>query len=98
MESLMGVIALLGGIMLGLFYVPNIIQMYKCKDAKAFSVIGWLLLVLGVTALFINALYVHITVGAAALLFTQVVNFVFSVIYFIQICYYKLKDRTEKRS
>lgn len=90
-ENLMSVISLLGGVMLGLFYIPNIIQLYKCKDANSFSVIGWLLLILGVTALTINALYIHITVGAASLLFTQVVNFVFSVIYFIQICYYKIK-------
>lgn len=91
MENLMNIISLLGGIMLALFYIPNIIQLYKCKDATSFSLVGWLLLVLGVTALFVNAFYVHATVGAASLLFTQGVNFVFSVIYFIQICYYKIK-------
>lgn len=93
MASIMSIISLLGGVMLALFYIPNIIQLYKCKDANSFSLVGWLLLVLGVTALFVNALYVHLTVGAASLLFTQSINFVFSVIYFIQICYYKIKIR-----
>lgn len=91
MEQLMSIVSLVGGIMLALFYVPNIIQLYKCKDVSAFSLVGWLMLLLGVTALFANAMYVHITVGALSLIFTQSINFIFSLVYFIQICYYKTK-------
>lgn len=86
---LLNVLPQIGTFLIGAMYIPQIVKTYKTKDVSGMAVSFWIMLVLALSVLTINATVVFITFGTFGFLITEIINLSLAVVVLIQIMMYK---------
>lgn len=83
---------ILSVVVLSIAYVPQIVSLYKTKNAEGISPSFWYILDLSLLMLFILAVDSFLKTGELGLLIAQGLNLVLALIVTIQVIVYKRKD------
>lgn len=83
---------ILSVVVLSIAYVPQIVSLYKTKNAEGISPSFWYILDLSLLMLFILAIDSFLKTGELGLLIAQGLNLVLALIVTIQVIVYKRKD------
>lgn len=94
---LLNVLPQIATVLIGIMYIPQIIHTYKTKDVKGIALSFWVLLVMALSVNTVNAITIYTTSGIFGALVTQGVNLILAVIVFLQIAYYKKKDKKSSK-
>lgn len=80
--------SVLGGLLLALAYVPQIVALYKEKSAEGISLSFWLILDSALLMLFIMAVDTYLSTGTLYMVTLQAVNLLLALIVTGQVIYY----------
>lgn len=83
---LSSILSTIGGIFLGISYIPQIITLYKVKDSKSQSISFWVILLISLSSLTTNMI---INNNPLSVLIPQFLNIIFASIVLIQVIYYR---------
>lgn len=86
---LLNVLPQIGTILIGLMYVPQIIKTHKSKDVTGMSLAFWIMLVVALSVLTLNASVIFVVHGTFGYLITEVVNLALAIVVLIQVIKYK---------
>lgn len=89
---IVNIASVLASIVLAVSYVPQIVSLYKTKNAEGISPSFWYILDLSLLMLFILAIDSFLKTGELGLLIAQGLNLVLALIVTIQVIVYKRKD------
>lgn len=78
-------------LILAISYVPQVVKLYKTKNAEGISPSFWYILDLSLLMLLILAVDSYLQTGEFSLLFAQGLNLVLALIVTGQVIYYKKK-------
>jgi MtN3 and saliva related transmembrane protein len=84
-------IQLFGGIILTSGYLPQIMKIYKTKDATAISIPFYCLLVFGICLYEIYAVHLFINQNIYAFLVTNTMSLISSIIILLMVVFYNKK-------
>lgn len=85
--NIFDIIQTIAGFVLGVFYVPNIIRLWKVKTTREISLGGWIILLIGLSGMLANATYLYITVGAWSYFVAEIINVFFCLVYVLEVIY-----------
>lgn len=89
---LVNIAGILASVVLAISYVPQVISLYKTKNAEGISPSFWYILDLSLLMLFILAVDSFLKTGELGLLIAQGLNLVLALTVTIQVIVYKRKD------
>ena len=88
---IVNIASVLASIVLAVSYVPQIVSLYKTKNAEGISPSFWYILDLSLLRLFILAVDSFLKTGELGLLIAQGLNLVLALIVTVQVIVYKRK-------
>lgn len=88
---IVNIASVLASIVLAVSYVPQIVSLYKTKNAEGISPSFWYILDLSLLMLFILAVDSFLKTGELGLLIAQGLNLVLALIVTVQVIVYKRK-------
>ena len=86
---LVNIAGILASVVLAISYVPQVISLYKTKNAEGISPSFWYILDLSLLMLFILAVDSFLKTGELGLLIAQGLNLVLALIVTVQVIVYK---------
>lgn len=86
---LFSTLQLVGGIVMFASYHPLVKLLYKTKSAENQSLGFWIILDVGMTLFWLNALYLAITLGQLSYLISQSLNLLCGIIVLVQLLIYR---------
>lgn len=88
---LLNVLPQVGTLLIGAMYIPQILKTHKTKDVSGMSMAFWIMLVIALSVLTVNATTIFVMFGTFGFLITEIVNLSLAVIVLIQVLKYKNK-------
>lgn len=88
---IVNIASVLASIVLAVSYVPQIVSLYKTKNAEGISPSFWYILDLSLLMLFILAVDSFLKTGELGLLIAQGLNLVLALVVTVQVIVYKRK-------
>lgn len=92
---LLNILPQLGTLLIGAMYIPQIMKTHKTKDVTGMSVAFWIMLVVALSVLTVNATTIFITFGTFGFLITEVVNLTLALVVLFQVLKYRKKKDEE---
>lgn len=89
LTALFSALQLIGGVVLLISYLPMIKLLHTTKSSENQSISFWIILDIGMTLFWLNALYLAITLGQLPYLISQSLNLLCGVIVLVQLLIYR---------
>lgn len=94
--NIFDILQLIGGAILAVGYIPQIIKLIRTKSAKDFSITAYSLVLFGVALMELYGAY-YFTQGESVMFFvTNTLSLVIMAIVFVLIAFYSIKDKHSK--
>lgn len=91
-EFLLNLLPTIGGIILGICYIPQIVKTVKTKDVTGMSLYFWIILSVALLILTVNALAIFIITGVWGYLVTEIFNLGLTLTMLILVGKYRKKS------
>ena len=100
--NIFDIIQTIAGFVLGVFYLPQILRLWKVKTTREISLWGWMVLLAGLSGMLANATHLYLTVGAWSYFVAEIINVFFCLVYVIEVIYIRYfiegKSKENKKS
>lgn len=96
--NIFDMIQTVAGFVLAVFYLPNIVRLWKAKTTKEISLAGWLILLLALSGMLANATHLFLTVGAWSYFVAEIINVFFALVYVLEIMYIRYFIENKKKA
>ncbi|WP_186786225.1 PQ-loop repeat-containing protein [Paenibacillus agilis] len=90
---LLDIVPMLATIFLTICYFPQIVKNYKTKDVSSMSMPFWILLIVAISLLTVNAFVIFIKFGTFGYLVTEILNLALAVTVLAQVIIYRKKKK-----
>lgn len=89
----MNAIDIIGTVAIVACYAPQIMTLYKKKRVEGIDLSFWVILNIGLIALFIKAIDIYMRTGDSSMLILQTFNLGLALVVMFQVIYYKRRNR-----
>lgn len=93
MSILLNLLPLIAGVLLGITYIPQIAKTHRTKNVEGMSVLFWIILVLALSMMTVNAVTIFFMTGAYGYLITEFFNTGLAVVVLCQVLRYRKKEK-----
>lgn len=93
---LLNVLPQIGTLLIGAMYIPQIIKIHKTKNVSSMALSFWVMLVLALAVLTVNATVIFILFGTFGFLITEIINLSLAVVVLTQILMYRKREKELK--
>lgn len=88
-QFLLNLLPTIAGVLLGVTYIPQIVKTVKTKDVEGMSLAFWIILVIALLMLAVNALAVFVQTGVWGYLVTETFNSGLAIVMLILVIKYR---------
>lgn len=77
----------LAGFIFAVFYIPQIIALWKNQTTKNLSIGGWAMLNIALLLMWINSLHLFLTLNVVSYFLAECINLAFALVYLVEVIY-----------